>query len=164
MGDEPISRFTAGFDTPMLVVTAASGGERSGCLVGFWTQCSIHPARFLVCLSRVNHTFGVAARADFLGVHVLEQGDPGQIALARLFGERTGDEIDKFTRCAWTEGADGVPLLSDARRRMVGRVLDRVDLGDHVGHLLEPVHMEVDGRGAPLGLAEVLGMDAGHPA
>ena len=56
-------------DYPMFIVTAAAGGEPSGCLVGFATQASIGPGRFLVCLSDKNHTFGVAARATHLGVH-----------------------------------------------------------------------------------------------
>ncbi len=35
-------------DYPMFIVTAAAGGRRAGCLVGFTTQCSIHPPRFLI--------------------------------------------------------------------------------------------------------------------
>src|SRR5215208_8451384 len=56
-------------DYPMFIVTAASGDERAGCLVGFATQCSIHPPRFLVCLSDKNRTFRVAQGADLLAVH-----------------------------------------------------------------------------------------------
>lgn len=79
----------------MFVVTAADAGtgERAGCLVGFATQCSIVPLRFLVCLSRTNRTHRVASRSRSLAVPVLgaEQRD-----LAVLFGEQTGDEIDKI--------------------------------------------------------------------
>src|SRR4051794_41781759 len=46
-------------DYPMFIVTVAAGGERAGCLVGFATQCSINPPRFLVCLSDKNRTFRV---------------------------------------------------------------------------------------------------------
>ena len=67
----------------MLIVTAEVDGERAGCLVGFATQCSIQPPRFLVCLSRRNHTFRVAIRADTLTVHVV---GPGDRALAARFG------------------------------------------------------------------------------
>ncbi len=160
--DEGFSEFAAGFDGPVLLVTAAAGGERGGCLVGFATQCSIEPVRFLVCLSKANRTFRVAARAEMLGVHVLERDDERQFELARLFGERTGDEIDKFARCAWTAGPGGVPLLEGVLRRMVGRVLERVDLGDHVGHVLAPVRIAVDGKGEPLGMTRVLHFAAGH--
>ena len=50
-------------DYPMAIVTAADGEERSGCLVGFHTQCSIEPARFLICISRRNHTYSIAANS-----------------------------------------------------------------------------------------------------
>ena len=38
-------------DYPMFIVTVCAGGERAGCLIGFATQASIDPSRFLVCLS-----------------------------------------------------------------------------------------------------------------
>jgi flavin reductase (DIM6/NTAB) family NADH-FMN oxidoreductase RutF len=68
---------------PMLIVTAEAGGERAGCLVGFATQCSIDPTRFLLCLSRRNHTFRVATRAAALVAHAL---GPEDRALAALWG------------------------------------------------------------------------------
>jgi flavin reductase (DIM6/NTAB) family NADH-FMN oxidoreductase RutF len=157
-----VAEFIAGLDYPMFVVTAADvdTGERSGCLVGFATQCSIAPLRFLVCLSRTNHTHRVAGRSRMLAVHAL---GTGQRDLAVLFGEQTGDEVDKFTRCAWTPGPQGTPLLDECPRRLVGRVLDRFDLGDHTGHLLEPV--QETGVAAPtLMFSAVRDLQAGHPA
>ena len=52
---------TGELDFSMLVVTAFDGRERAGCLVGFSTQCSIDPPRYLVCISTANHTARVAA-------------------------------------------------------------------------------------------------------
>src|SRR5438128_2042182 len=103
MSDE-FQRLVATLDYPMFVVTCASpdGVERSGCLVGFTSQCSIPPPRFMVWISVKNHTFEVARRATHLGVHVLPADDPA--GLAELFGGETGDEVDKFERCAWHEG------------------------------------------------------------
>ena len=97
-------------DYPMFVVTTASNGRRAGCLVGFATQISIDPARFLVGLSVNNHTHQVAADASRLVVHLL---DADSMDVARLFGEKTGDEVDKFAQCAWSPGPDGVPVLDE---------------------------------------------------
>ena len=36
---------------PMFIVTTRAGEEPLGCLVGFATQTSIDPPRFIVCLS-----------------------------------------------------------------------------------------------------------------
>jgi flavin reductase (DIM6/NTAB) family NADH-FMN oxidoreductase RutF len=121
-------------DYPMMIVTAAADGERSGCLVGFSTQCSIDPQRFLVCLSKTNHTFRVAQRARYLAVHALAAD---QCDLASLFGEETEDRVDKFARVRWHPGPDGVPVLDDSPRWFVGEVVSTVDFGDHVGFVLE---------------------------
>ena len=132
---ETFAALTGELDYYMLVVTTAVGDERAGCLVGFATQCSIDPPRFLVCLSDKNHTTRLAAGADALAVHFL----PDTAAdLAELFGSETGDQIDKFTRCRWHAGPAGLPILDACGRWFAGRVLERSTLGDHIGHLLEP--------------------------
>ena len=53
MEREAFDDVMASLDPPMAVVTAASGGERAGCLVGFHAQCSIDPPRFLVDVSAI---------------------------------------------------------------------------------------------------------------
>lgn len=158
------NQIVGSLDFPMYVVTtvALDDGERSGCLVGFATQCSIEPPRFLACVSSVNHTAGVAARAAHLAVHLVPRDRDD---LASLFGEETGDMVDKFSRCRWSSGPGGVPLLDDCAARFLGAILDRVPLGDHVGYVLDPV--EAAGTVRPDGYVtfrDVRGMDAGHPA
>jgi flavin reductase (DIM6/NTAB) family NADH-FMN oxidoreductase RutF len=123
-------------DYPMFIVTTAAGGERAGCLVGFATQCSIDPIRFIACLSDKNRTFRVACGASVLVVHAVPEEASG---LAELFGSQTGDDVDKFERCAWTPGPDGAPILEDCHNWFAGRILDRVDVGDHWAFVLEPL-------------------------
>jgi flavin reductase (DIM6/NTAB) family NADH-FMN oxidoreductase RutF len=126
-------------DYPMFIVTACADGERSGCLIGFATQAGIDPSRFLVCLSHKNRTYRVGIKAELLGVHFVPAWAD---ELAELFGGETGDEVDKFERCAWRPGPGGTPLLDGCPNRFVGRVLERVDAGDHDAFLLEPVLAE----------------------
>lgn len=158
---DAFDRFTGGLDYPMFVVTSGRAGRRAGCLVGFTTQASIDPPRMLVCLSTANHTFVLAEDAEHLGVHVL---DPEQHDLAELFGGETGDEVDKFARCRWTEDPSGVPLLDDCPRRLLGRVLARHAFGDHVGFLLEPLRVDGFEPSPSIGYSEVEDVEAGHPA
>lgn len=155
--------FVDGLDYPMYVVTAGEPetGERSGCLVGFGSQVSIDPARFMVCISQANHTHGVALRAEHLGVHLL-RADQHEVAV--LFGSETGDEIDKFERCAWTSGPNGVPVLDDCARVMVGRVVERHDLGDHTGFVLEPQAQEARSGEPDLTFKQVEDVEPGHDA
>src|SRR4051812_20926723 len=158
----------ARLDYPMLIVTCPaaraahqSGGHASGCLVGFSTQCSIDPVRYLVCISKKNHTHEHALAADVLGVHLLDEADRG---LAQVFGELTGDVVDKLSLVAWCEGPGGVPILDDAAAWFAGRVLDRVDLGDHTGFVIEPLDGRVRRWIRQLGFQQVRGLDPGHPA
>jgi flavin reductase (DIM6/NTAB) family NADH-FMN oxidoreductase RutF len=147
-------------DYPMYVVTAVSGGERAGCLVGFASQCSIDPPRFMVFLSEKNLTYRVALTSPALGVHVVPAG---RRDLARLFGEETGDEMDKFEPCEWEPGPHGLPILTACGDRFVGTVLERHAFGDHTGFLLEPSAVHADG-GAFFPFREAAGFDPGHEA
>jgi len=138
-GTDAFEQLVAVLNYPMFVVTTQADGVLAGCLVGFASQASIHPPRFLVGLSTKNHTFRVAAGASHLAVHVF---DREHLAVAEFFGSQTGDTINKFDRCSWHRGPAQLPILDDAAAWFVGKILDRFPLGDHVGHLLEPV----DGR------------------
>jgi flavin reductase (DIM6/NTAB) family NADH-FMN oxidoreductase RutF len=123
-------------DYPMFIATTCADGELAGCLVGFVTQCSIDPPRFLVCLSEKNRTYRVARTAEALAVHFVPASAG---ALVELFGGKTGDEVDKFARCEWREGPRGLPILAECDNWFAGAILARHDLGDHVGFLLEPI-------------------------
>ena len=149
----------ASLDYPLFVVTVAAEGERSGCLIGFASQVSIHPARFLACLSKKNHTYEVALRAGQLVVHVVEAGDR---ETAELFGGETGDEVDKFSVASWRPGPGGTPVLDACERWFAGRVLERVDFGDHVGFVLEPVAADVESTDDQLTFQDARDIDPGH--
>jgi flavin reductase (DIM6/NTAB) family NADH-FMN oxidoreductase RutF len=146
---------------PMFIVTAAVNETRAGCLVGFVTQASIEPARLIVMLSKANKTFEVARESRSLAVHFLSQNNA---RLAALFGEQTGDEVDKFASCDWRVGRDGVPLLTGSRGWVIGEIIDRIDVGDHVAHLLALESAEIDTAGSQLSNQAVRGFDPGHPA
>lgn len=159
---DDLHQLVDGLDYPVFVVTAAAGEARAGCLVGFVTQASIDPTRLLVFVSRANHTFEVAMAADHLAVHVLTEDN---LPVARWFGQLTGDEVDKFSGVQWEPGPGGTPVLADCRGWVVGRVLQRTDGGDHVGHLLDPVAAAVTGPpGPPLMFTAVRDLRPGHPA
>ncbi|OIK29595.1 flavin reductase family protein [Streptomyces malaysiense] len=152
--------FLGRLDPDMCVVTAAARGERAGCLVGFASQCSIRPPRFAVWLSKVNHTYRVARAAHCLVVHLLTRD---QRALAERFGGETGDDTDKFVGLDWVPGPDGAVVLADAAAWFVGGILHRVDGGDHVGFVLDPLEWGGGAAGPLLRLSDTAGIEAGHP-
>jgi flavin reductase (DIM6/NTAB) family NADH-FMN oxidoreductase RutF len=163
MASDAFERIAATLDTPMVVVTTCAGDERDGCLVGFSTQCSIDPTHYLVCLSKKNRTYEIACRASTLVVHMLHD-DGHDRSLAHLFGEHTARDVDKLAECTWEPGPDGVPVIT-ACDWFGGPIIDRVDLGDHVGFTID-VQVGNATRTAEryLGFSAVRDFDAGNPA
>ncbi len=158
-----LDALVAALDAPMVVVTAADGDDRDGCLVGFHSQLSIEPRRYVVWLSIANRTYQLARRSTHLAVHALAVQDH---AIAEHFGATTGDEVDKLADLAWTPGPGGVPVLDALPVHVVGRVVTELELpeADHVGFVLEPVAGRASRlAGAPLRLGDATDIQAGHP-
>lgn len=162
MNEDAFTRNCLSLDFPMAVVTAFDGRERSGCLVGFHTQCSIEPRRWLVCISKPNHTSGIAAGAEWLVVHFLRADQHG---LAQFFGGVTEDAIaphDKFEYCDWRPGPGGTPILTGCDW-LAGRIVQRVDGGDHVAHVIDVIESAQEHAPArQLGAMSVRDIQAGH--
>lgn len=155
-------KLAGGLDYPLFIVTASEGERREGCVIGFATQSSFSPARFLACLSRANRTFRLAQETDELVVHLVPHD---RSDLAELFGGETGDEIDKFARCDWHAGPRELPILDGCQSWFAGEILERLDLGDHMGLLLDPFAARHDEEaGEELYFQRGKYIDPGHPA
>jgi flavin reductase (DIM6/NTAB) family NADH-FMN oxidoreductase RutF len=141
-------------DYPMFIATVPG----DGCLVGFATQCSIDPLRFLVCLSNKNRTYRLARDATHMALHAVPENRP---ELAELFGGETADEVDKLEQVDVKPGPNGVPLIAGCPY-VAGPVLDRFDVGDHVAFLLD-VEVE-EGAAKPMRFSRARSIDPGHEA
>src|SRR5215212_2233369 len=104
-----------------------------GCLVGFATQCSIDPVRFIVCLSNKNRTYRLAQEATHMALHVVPEDRED---LAELFGGETADEVDKLSQVESRPGPAGVPLIKGCPY-VTGSIQDRFDVGDHTAFVLD---------------------------
>jgi flavin reductase (DIM6/NTAB) family NADH-FMN oxidoreductase RutF len=152
---------TADADYPLYVVTATDGTEMSGCLAGFVTQSSIEPVRFIICISEVNHTFAVARRSRGLALHLLGSD---QKPLASLFGQTSGDMVDKFATLAWSTAVTGAPVLTDCAAWIDGSVLEHRTAGDHEAFLVAVVAGGSGPHEGRLMLSDVPDFEAGHGA
>ena len=149
-------------DARMVIVTAAAGSERAGCLVGFHAQSSIEPRRYTVWLSKANHTYRVALRSTHVAVHFLTAGD---LSLAETFGTLSGDDTDKFADLAVRSGDGDVPLLTDCPNWALLRRTALLDEGgDHVCLAGEVVSAGGLDRFEPLRLSHVAHLVPGHSA
>ena len=159
--EETFQHLVAQLDYPMFIATVAAGDELAGCLIGFATQSSIQPPQFLAGISDKNRTHRVAKAATTMAIHLVPE-DASE--LAELFGGETGDEVNKFERCSWRPGPEGVPLLDDCPNRFVGRIIERLDFGDHTGMLLEPFFAEVEQHDGQLKFHRAKRIEPGHEA
>jgi len=141
-------------DYPMFIATVPG----DGCLVGFATQCSIDPVRFLVCLSNKNKTYRLAREATHMALHIVPED---RADLAELFGGETADEVDKLGQVETTPGPGDVPLIAGCPY-VAGALLDRFDAGDHVAFLLD-VDVE-EGAATPMRFKRARLIDPGHEA
>jgi flavin reductase (DIM6/NTAB) family NADH-FMN oxidoreductase RutF len=165
----PVAMDTAAFDaimaavdSPLVVVTAAAGEQRGGCVAGFHTQCGLDPPRYAVWLSKANLTYRVALFASHLAVHLLDARDHD---LAELFGGTTGDDVDKFARCDWTLGPAGVPLLDRCASVLVLQRTATCDTGDdHVCFIGAPVDARHQPGLRPFHLSDAADIEPGHAA
>jgi flavin reductase (DIM6/NTAB) family NADH-FMN oxidoreductase RutF len=158
--DDAATALTERADYPLYVVTAGAQEGMSGCLAGFVTQSSMEPVHFLVCISKINHTFEVAQRSPGLAIHLLGSD---QRAVASLFGEATGDEVDKFARVRWSSGLTGAPVLAECAAWLEGRIIDRMDAGDHEAFLIDVCVGGPGGHAGRFMLADASDFEAGHP-
>ena len=141
-------------DYPMFIATVPG----DGCLVGFATQCSIDPVRFLVCLSNKNRTYRLAREATHMALHVVPDDRKD---LAELFGGETADEVDKLAHVETKPGPGEVPLIAGCPY-VAGPVLDQFEAGDHVAFLLD-VEVE-EGAATPMRFERARAIDPGHEA
>ncbi len=159
--DESFDDLMGMLDSPVFVVTTQADGQPSGCLVSFANQASAEPPMFQVGIPKDSATFGVASRSQYLAVHVLARHHG---VLAELFGSE-GDESNKFHRCRWRAGPQGMPILDDAIAWFVGRTLGAIEMGDHVQYVLEPVATWApECSDDPLYLSDLDDMDPGNEA
>ena len=116
-----------------VVVVTAPGEPPAGFTATSFTSVSLDPPLVSFCLANSASAWPAVAAADVVAVHVLTQE---QEHVARTFATRG---IDRFAaHGSWTPGPAGVPLLDGVLARIVCRVDQRVEAGDHTIVLATP--------------------------
>lgn len=137
------------FWTPIVAVTAAAGGRRSGQIAVSVHGASIVPERprLTVGLWKTNFTHDLVREAGAFAVHLLRED---QDELVYHLGLQSGRDLDKLATLQHETGVLGTPLLRDCLGRFECRVINCLDGGDHTVFLGEVVASAMCGGGAPL--------------
>jgi flavin reductase (DIM6/NTAB) family NADH-FMN oxidoreductase RutF len=116
-----------------VVVITAPGEPPVGFTATSFTSVSLDPPLVSFCLAHTASAWPAIAASEVVAVHVLTQE---QEHVARTFATRG---IDRFAaHGSWRPGPGGVPLLDGVLARIVCRVEQRVEAGDHTIVLATP--------------------------
>jgi len=134
--------------TPLVAVTAAHDGVRSGQIAVSVHGASIVPQRprLTAALWKRNLTHDLVAASGAFAVHLLRND---QDEIVYRLGLRSGRDGDKLAGLAPRAGVTGCPILEDCLAVYECRLLNTMDGGDMTVFLGEVVAME-GGEGAPL--------------
>jgi len=136
---------------PVCVVGTAVKGRSAGLTAAWVSRVSLDPVRILVAVSSERHTWGVLNESGAFSLSILRED---QLDVGRLFGLKSGREMDKWAQVAHVllkrdHGVD-IPALASCSARILCRTVNRVDLGDHEGFVGEVIASEIVGGGPAL--------------
>jgi flavin reductase (DIM6/NTAB) family NADH-FMN oxidoreductase RutF len=131
-----------------IATTAGDEGAPIGLTANAFTSVSLDPPLVLLCVARSASSYRAMERATHIALHVLAEP---QHHLSRTFAVSAGDGVDKFIGVDWTPNAAGVPLINGCLARLECSVVDRLELGDHLGILGQVDAADADEQTAPLG-------------
>jgi flavin reductase (DIM6/NTAB) family NADH-FMN oxidoreductase RutF len=135
--------------TPLVVVTAAADGARSGQIAVTAHGASIVPARprIDVALWKGNFTRELVERSGRFAVHLLRED---QDELVYHFGLQSGRSVDKFDGLGFEVNEHGTPVLRDCMAVFECRAVTQLDGGDHTLFLADVERSRSLGHGPPL--------------
>jgi flavin reductase (DIM6/NTAB) family NADH-FMN oxidoreductase RutF len=147
-GTDAAARALSHLWTPLVAVTAAHDGARSGQIAVSAHGASIVPdrPRLTVALWKRNLTHDLALRAGAFAVHLLRDD---QDELVYRLGLRSGRDGDKLAGLSLRDGVEGCPVLVDCLAAYECHLLATMDGGDMTVFLGEVVAM-AGMDGAPL--------------
>lgn len=149
LGDVEARRFPKG----VYVVTSCAGDRRAGMTAAWVARVSGTPAMMAVALHPGSATGDAIRESGWFVIHALPESG---VELARSFGRGSSRRRDKFAGRAWTESANGQPILTDAIAYAECRVVQRHGTGDHelvIGEVTDEAELH---DGEPLRYREVL--------
>ena len=148
-GDAASLRFLSWLWTPLVVVTAAADGQRSGQVAVTAHGASIVAGRprLSVALWKENLTHDLVAASGAFAVHLLRTDQDDAVY---RFGLQSGRTEDKFSGIDHGIGVTGAPLLDDCLAVFECRLVQQMDGGDHTAYLGDVVNSLSHGEGAPL--------------
>jgi flavin reductase (DIM6/NTAB) family NADH-FMN oxidoreductase RutF/rubredoxin len=129
----------------LYVVSSSDGNKLNGYISNTVFQVTADPAQFAIACSKNNFTTGIISKSRTFAISALKKDASAE--LIGIFGYKSGNDIDKFSRCNYKTGLTGAPvLLDDTIAWFECEVVHSLDVGSHIlfigkvidGELLDP--------------------------
>jgi flavin reductase (DIM6/NTAB) family NADH-FMN oxidoreductase RutF/rubredoxin len=133
----------------LYIVTSRDGDRVNGQLANAICQVTAEPPKMVVAIHKNNLTHELITKSRIVGISHLEEETP--MAFIRLFGFKSGRDVDKMSQVKWERGETGVPIVTEHAVNFVeGRVVDEFDVGTHTLFIVEAVRARVIKEAAAL--------------
>jgi flavin reductase (DIM6/NTAB) family NADH-FMN oxidoreductase RutF len=125
------------FATGVVVVTGITpGGESLGFTCQSFVPLSIEPMLVSFAAGSAGKTWARMRELDQLAISVLSDTQQEVAAQFAVSG------ADKYAGVDWVPASNGAPLLTGALAHISGRVVERIEQGDHVVVVLSVEQLE----------------------
>ena len=119
---------------------------------GSWlSQCSIKPPRVMLGVRQGTHSFGCIKSGGAFSVNFLSKSD--QKVLERFF-KATPADGNRFGDLSFSVKKTNTPILEKAIAFLECKVVEIIDVGDHVVVIGEVIEAEVMQEGPPLVMSD----------
>ena len=126
-------------------VTIVTARGPVGLTVSSFGSVSMHPPLVGLWIGTGASAFPALSVAEHFAVHLLHAD---QTDLADLFARTDADRFGGGTR--WESDVDGLPNLLDSPVRLRCRTVRRIEVGDHIALIGEPLAIEQEAEPQPL--------------
>ncbi|WP_101523366.1 flavin reductase family protein [Nocardioides houyundeii] len=126
-----LRRAIARIPAPVTLVTAFWEGRPVGFTASSFVNISTEPPLVGVFVGETTRSYGVFAQVERVAINVLADDQ------AKVAGIFAGKSDDKFTHVTLDPEHPDVPVVTEAMTTMLGRVVQRPVLGDHLMLVLQ---------------------------
>ncbi len=145
MNLEPFFKVSYG----LYIVSSYDDKKLNGQLVNVFFQITADPIKFAVCINKQNLTYELIKKNKVFTVSVLNQDTP--MEFIRLFGFKSGKDIDKFENIKYKTGITGAPVvLENANAYFECELENSLDVGTHVIFTAKVIDSQIIGKSEPL--------------
>ncbi|WGS65575.1 flavin reductase family protein [Marinitoga aeolica] len=122
------------------IVTINSNNKLNGITVAWITRVSIKPPMIAISIGKQRYSYELLESADKFGVCILSKE---QKNLAKIFGSKSGRNINKFENVDFELTKSGIPKIKNIVAFFECKIVNKAEAGDHIVYIGKVVNQEL---------------------